>query len=281
MRPQLPTGTGVGPVRSVTYLAVTAGLTALFGRRDKHGVHGEVTGSWSAPPPVPAPPAQAVPDPSTEVGSRGPTEVDSAPERGSRGLRPVPHPIRPWELWHPAAEPVHLFRHDVEERVSWNDMSDGNDPAIDGDAWVQPDVGPDHGDSGNDRFGFGRLRPFTGDVIDRADASPSPSSPSSDIDAVEAEGSVSVAPPEASPGGADTSSPDDGEGDVLFRNLLSPGRMTASEQALEDPPPAGSPGPLINGPVTRRSGWDQDRGRRRLPAGLRVFGGGADGHGVA
>ena len=189
----------------------------------------------------------------------------------------MPHPIRPWELWHPAAEPVHLFRNDPEERVSWNDMTDGDDPAIDGDAWVPPDLELEGAGSGDDRFGFGRLRPFTRAVTDAPDLTePAPSPP--DAAAPEPEASVAVAlPPTSLSDEVAPQTDGDGVGDVLFRELVSPDRMTASEQALEDPAQESSGGLLINGPVSRRTDRDHDRSRRRLPVGLRVVGGEAEG----
>ena len=258
----------MGHVRTVSSIAAIAVLGALFGRRGRRDGHGEDVGE-----PVPAPAEQPGGPPTDHFYDAA---TDDSSTDGAHGLKPVPHPIRPWELWHPAVEPSHLFHHDPEERVSWQEVADSDDPATGGALWDAPDLTAEA-----ERFGFGRLRPFTRSVLDHPQdlLAPTPVHPDPEQDEPQGsvhppsglEGDLSVADHQTSVGAAGLSSTPD-EGDVLFRELVSPERMTASEHALEDQDQdrRSTAGLLINGPVSRRADRDPDRTRRRLPVDLRV-----------
>lgn len=178
-------------------------------------------------------------------------------------VRPVPHPIRPWELWHPAPEPSHLHQDDSEERLAWRDVSDEGDvagtpvhdlapgsldlmPGPIGDPWeardpaitprppedlgslMATDSGVDPGSAGRgsgERFTFGQLRPYETSTED--DLEPGPGqAPAADHD----------------PHG---------------------GPVPENENTEPDPPTSLSS--LISGPVRRRSSRPPGRRRRRLP----------------
>lgn len=289
----------MGSVRAISSIFAAVTLGALFGRRGGGAGRGEVPEPLPDASPSPSGPDQPAPvglsDLQTpeggQLGALLAEDVVEATSGDSGGnLRPVPHPIRPWELWHPATEPAHLFGHAREERVTWQEMvveddsQDGNrdasEPeAIDlsfapiDDVWsaLDPAVGapdPDGpgdgiGDATGEHFGFGRLRPFTRSVVDDSHGALGRSEVGQD-----------PAPDRQGPQGDVGEELDLGDGDVLFRDLVSPERMTASEHALEDQDQdqKSSTSSLINGPVSRRIDRDHARGRRRLPTALRAFG---------
>lgn len=154
----------MGSTSTASWIIVTAALGALFGRKRSGDDHGEVpldpgslpeSGSteptWDADDRAVGEPESVEDDPVAPMVVMTDTE---RPGHGGGVLKPVPHPIRPWELWHPASEPPRLHRLEPEEQVSWRDIADEDDPvgvddigeeprSIDGDVLFRDLVDPE------------------------------------------------------------------------------------------------------------------------------------------